>query len=173
VATPPGRPPHAGAPPHGGAPPSRGRLSRRVRGVLLVAAGLLVLVAAGVFTAVVFIRDDEVREVPPARHVAGAYWTAVQRKDLAAMRRVLCDDDRVLLAAVDDQTLSRLMFPAGRRVLGYSITGQQDQPVVVVLVQVIREDGGRVYTVTRPTPVIQQAGMFMVCFHSAGLRPGT
>jgi hypothetical protein len=147
--------------------------SRRMRCVLLVVAGLLVLAAAGVVTALVFVRDDEVNDVPPARTVAGAYWTAVQRKDLVAMRRVLCDDDRVLLAAVDDRTLVKSMFPTGRRVLGYTITGEQDDPVAVVLVQVIREDAGRVHTVTRPTPVVEQGGMFMVCFHSVGLYPGT
>jgi hypothetical protein len=144
-----------------------------MRRALLVLAGLLVLAAAGVVTALVFVRDDEVNDVPPARTVAGAYWTAVQRKDLVAMRRVLCDDDRVLLAAVDDRTLVKSMFPTGRRVLGYTITGEQDDPVAVVLVQVIREDAGRVHTVTRPTPVVEQGGMFMVCFHSVGLYPGT
>jgi hypothetical protein len=140
---------------------------------LLITAGALVLTAAGVGIALIFIRDVGPPDTPPARTVAGAYWTAVQRKDLTAMRRVLCDDDRVLLAAVDERTLTQSMFPAGRRVLGYTITGQQDAPVTVVFVQVIREDAGRVHTVTRPTPVIDQGGMFMVCFHSAGLYPGT
>jgi hypothetical protein len=163
-----------GPPPLGSAPaPVASAPTRWLRRALLVAGGSLVLAAGGAWIALLFIRNDEPADVPPARAVAGAYWTAAQRKDLTAMRRVLCDDDRLLLAAVDDRTLAQSMFPAGRRVLGYTITGQQDDPVAVVFVQVIREDGGRVHTVTRPTPVIEQGGMFMVCFHSVGLYPGT
>jgi hypothetical protein len=147
-----------------------------VRQVLLVAAGASVLIAGGVAIAMVFVRDDAPTDVPPAQTVAGAYWTAVQKKDIVAMRRVLCDDDRLLLAPLDDRTLLRSLFPAGRRVVGFTISGQQDQPdqpVTVVFVEVIRVDLGRVHTVTRPTPVIEQGGMFNVCFHSVGLYPGT
>jgi hypothetical protein len=167
VETPPGPPAQETTP-----VPARASAGR-VRPVLLITAGLLVMVAGGTAIALFFIRGDEPTDVPPARTVAGAYWTAVQRKDLSAMRRVLCDDDRLLLAALDERTLTQKMFPAGRRVLGYTITGQQDEPTAVVFVQVIREDGGRVHTVTRPTPVIEKGGMFMVCFHSVGLYPGT
>jgi hypothetical protein len=141
--------------------------------VLLVAAGAVLFVATGAGVAMMFIRDDGPADVPPPHTVAGAYWAAVQRKDLAAMRRLLCDADRVLLSAVDSRTLTRTLFPMGRRILGFTITGEQDAPATVVFVQVVRADGERVYTVTRPTPVVEHGGMFTVCFHSAGLYPGT
>jgi hypothetical protein len=149
-------------------------LPRRTSRALLITAGALALSTAGVGIGMAFVHHDDFTDVPPARVVAAAYWTAVQRKDLAAMRRVLCDDDRVVLAAVDDRTLLRSLFPAGRQVLGYTVTGQQDQPAAtVVFVQVVRQDAGKVHTLTRPTPVVEQNGMFTVCFHSAGLYPGS
>jgi hypothetical protein len=157
---------------YAGTPPSAPPLSRR-RQVLLAVGGLILLVGGGVCVAMVALRGDEPGEVPPARTVAGAYWAAAERKDLTAMRRVLCDDDRVLLARVGDTKVRKLMFPADRRVLGYTITGQQDQPTTVIFVQVVREQGGQVQTVTRPTPVVERGGMYMVCFHSAGLHPTT
>ena len=147
--------------------------SRRRR-VLLLAVGVFVLTGGGVAIAAACLHDEKLTDIPPARTVASAYWAAVQHKNLSAMRRLLCDDDRVLLAAVDDQTLVRTLFPAARTMLGYTVTGQRDQPgVTVVMVQVVRSDGGRVSTATRPTPVVEQSGMFTVCFHSVGLYPGT
>ncbi|HVQ96521.1 MAG TPA: hypothetical protein VMU51_36225 [Mycobacteriales bacterium] len=146
---------------------------RRRRG-WLIAAGVLILVGGGVAVAAACADEHQLADVPPARAVAGAYWTAVQHRNLAAMRRLLCDDDRVLLSAADDQTLSRSLFPTARAVLGHTVAGQQEQGgVTVVFVEVVRDDNGRVHTVTRPTPVVQQAGMYSVCFHSAGLSPGS
>jgi hypothetical protein len=150
------------------------RAPRRRRRGWLIAAGVLALIGGGVAIAAACADEDRLTDVPPARAVAGAYWTAVQHKNLAAMRRLLCDDDRVLLSAADDETLSRSLFPTARAVLGHTITGQQDQRgVTVVFVEVVQDDNGRVHTVTRPTPVVQQAGMYSVCFHSAGLSPGS
>jgi hypothetical protein len=156
---------------YAGTPQPAASFSRR-RQLLLAVGGLILLVGGGVCVAMVSLRGYE-DDVPPARTVAGAYWAAAERKDLAAMRRVLCDDDRVLLARIGDTKVGKLMFPAGRRVVGFTITGQQDQPNMVVFVQVRREQGGKVQTVTRPTPVIEQDGMYMVCFHSVGLHPTT
>jgi hypothetical protein len=147
--------------------------SRRRR-ALLIAVGAFVLAGGGAAVVAACVDDGTLADIPPARAVASAYWTAVQNKNLNGMRRLLCDDDRVLLAAQDDETLVRMLFPAGRTMLSYTITGQQDEPgVTVVLVQVVRSDGRRVSTVTRPTPVVEQSGMFTVCFHSVGLYPAS
>ncbi|MEN3361972.1 MAG: hypothetical protein V7637_5954 [Mycobacteriales bacterium] len=146
----------------------------RRRRVLLIAIGVFALTGGGVAIAGACLHDEKLTDIPPARTVASAYWVAVQHKNLTAMRRLLCDDDRVLLSAMDDQTLTRMLFPAARTMLGYTITGQRDQPgVTVVFVEVERSDSGRVSTATRPTPVVEQSGMFTVCFHSVGLYPGT
>jgi hypothetical protein len=157
-------------------PPESAPIAKLGRGrqALLITAGAFVLAAAGVSIGMAFIHRDDLVDVPPAHTVAGAYWTAVQRKSLAAIRRLLCDDDRVMLGSVDDRTLSRRMFPPGREVLGYTIAGEQDKSgATVVVVQVVRKEAGRVSTVTRQTPVVEKNGMFTVCFHSVGLYPAS
>jgi hypothetical protein len=152
--------------------PSRpGRLDRWVSRGALVA-----LVVCGALIVLTGLRDrlqpDE-DDLSPAGTVASAYWTAVQRHDAQAIRRVLCDADRLVLAPASDEQLLALIFPADRDVLSYSITGEWEAAVPVVTVQVRRQEGGQVRTVTRATPVAQQAGVFLVCFDRLGLPLGS
>ena len=151
-------------------PPRAGRLDRWVsRGALVV------LVVCGALIVLTGLRDrlqpDE-DDLSPAGTVASAYWTAVQRHDAQAIRRVLCDADRLVLAPAGDDELLALIFPSGRDVLDYAITGEWGSTVPVVTVRVRRQEGGQVRTVTRATPVSEQAGVFLVCFHRLGLPLG-
>jgi hypothetical protein len=159
--------------------PARGTLTRPRPGRLdrwVSRGALAVLVVCGLLIVWSGLRDrlqpDE-DDMSPAGTVAGAYWTAVQRHDAQAIRRVLCDADRLILAPVGDDELLALIFPADRDVLSWAITGEWGSGVPVVTVQVRRREGGQVRTVTRATPVTQQSGVFLVCFHRLGLPLGS
>jgi hypothetical protein len=152
-------------------PPVIGRLDRWVS-----RAALTVLVVCGAMIALTGLRDRLVPDeddLSPAGTVASAYWTAVQRHDAQAIRRVLCDADRLMLAPAGDDELLAKIYPGGRDVVGFAVTGEWDSEVPVVTVQVRRREGGVLRTVTRATPVTQQAGVFLVCFHRLGLPLGS
>jgi hypothetical protein len=139
-------------------------------------AALTVLVVCGALIVLTGFHDrlapDE-DDLSPAGTVASAYWTAVQRHDAQAIRRVLCDADRLVLTPARDKALLALIFPAGRDVVGFAVTGEYGSSAPVVIVQVRRRERGRMRTVTRATPVTQQAGVFLVCFHRLGLPLGS
>jgi hypothetical protein len=152
-------------------PPVIGRLDRWVS-----RTALTVLIVCGALIVLSGLRDrlqPDDDDMSPAGTVASAYWTAVQRHDAQAIRRVLCDADRLMLAPASDEELLAMIYPGGRDVVGFAVTGEWGSALPVVTVQVRRKEGGAVRTVTRATPVTQQSGVFLVCFHRLGLPLGS